>query len=227
MRHPSSVYVVDSHAAAPPIPNRVARSRKRSWCVQTLLSMLVSVALTGFILEAVLIFYLHSRHPVQAASSSLQKLTTEKIASAQTSTAPVLLFKPVARLTGVKDVIHNKGVVSWSRKGNPLLRGIDYNDKSLLIHREGFYFVYSKLSFSGGRVFHHSVMKHTGRHPGGSVTLLKARKYSSSGGGDTSNSFLGGVFNLEKDDTLFVQVSDMSKIVQVIPYENVFGAFMI
>ncbi|XP_077474267.1 tumor necrosis factor ligand superfamily member 6-like [Stigmatopora argus] len=230
MRQPSSVYVVDSRAGAPRGSRVGVRDGGRRPCPQSFLYMLVSVALCAFILEAVLIFFLHSRQPVQAASFSFSKLgtATEKNASAHTSTPYAPLFKPVARLMDVKDAIHGNGVLSWSRKGNPLVRGMDSNDKSLLVRREGFYFVYSKVSFYVGGGFRHSVMMRTRRHPGGTVTLLEARKYSSlDKRGDVCNSFLGAVFTLHKDDAIFVKVSDPSKIVRVIPYENVFGAFMI
>lgn len=104
---------------------------------------------------------------------------------------------------------------------------MDYKNGSLLIRREGFYFVYSKLSFHNSASFHHTVMKRTRRQPGGTVPLLQARKYSSADNKSNGNTFLGGVFHLLKDDAVFVKVSDTSKIVRVIAYENVFGAFMI
>uniref|UniRef100_A0A3Q3E0V0 Tumor necrosis factor ligand superfamily member 6-like n=2 Tax=Hippocampus comes TaxID=109280 RepID=A0A3Q3E0V0_HIPCM len=209
--------------------------------------MLVSVALTGLILEALLIFYLHSNHFEQTPSTSHSKLTAEKKASPHISThhssvsKPLTRLlekkrsphtctpdsKPVARLIGGKDATHGKSVVGWSLISGNLLCGMDYKNGSLLIRREGFYFVYSKLSFhKSATTFHHTVVKRTRRHPGGTVPLLQAREFSSADK-NNGNTFLGGVFHLLKDDALFVKVSDTSKIVQVIAHENVFGAFMI
>ncbi|XP_049601579.1 tumor necrosis factor ligand superfamily member 14 [Syngnathus scovelli] len=250
MRHRPSVYFVDSHTGAPPLPPRAGPNRQYSSLAKTLLFVLVSLALTGLVVEALLIFYLHSSQLVGAPSMSFSKLTAEKSAFPPTSTRhsptpePLArqietnasryttckpcfpLSKPVARLIGGKDVVHGKGFVGWSLISDSLLRGMDYKDGSLLIRREGFYFVYCKLSFRNHRVFHHTVEMRTRRHSAGAVVLLQARKYSSADG-NISNSFLGGVFHLHKDDTLFVKVSDTSKIVQVIAYESIFGAFMI
>uniref|UniRef100_A0A3Q3DGV9 Tumor necrosis factor ligand superfamily member 6-like n=1 Tax=Hippocampus comes TaxID=109280 RepID=A0A3Q3DGV9_HIPCM len=232
--HPRSVYLVDSHAAAaaPPLPPRAGRARRCTGLAQTILFMLVSVALTGLILEALLIFYLHSNHfeQVKSPSASANDITvfpsppTEKKRSPHTCTPD---SKPVARLIGGKDATHGKSVVGWSLISGNLLCGMDYKNGSLLIRREGFYFVYSKLSFhKSATTFHHTVVKRTRRHPGGTVPLLQAREFSSADK-NNGNTFLGGVFHLLKDDALFVKVSDTSKIVQVIAHENVFGAFMI
>ncbi|KAM9785318.1 tumor necrosis factor ligand superfamily member 14 [Syngnathus typhle] len=249
MRNRPSVYFVDSQTGAPPLPPRAGRNRRCSSLAQTLLFVLVSVALTGLVVEALLIFYLHSSQLVGAPSMSFSKLTEEKSAFRHPSTRhsptpkPLArqieknasrytckpcfpLSKPVARLMGGKDVVHGKGLVGWSLIPDHLLRGMDYKDGSLLIRREGFYFVYCKLSFHSHGVFHHTVKMRTPRHSAGPVVLLQARKHSSADG-NISNSFLGGVFHLHKDDALFVKVSDTSKIVQVIAYESIFGAFMI
>ncbi|XP_077382154.1 tumor necrosis factor ligand superfamily member 14 isoform X2 [Festucalex cinctus] len=150
----------------------------------------------------------------------------EKNAPPHTCAPHPPLSKPVARLMGGKDV--GKGVLGWNLISEHLLRGIDYKDGNLLIRREGFYFVYSKLSFYNPGVFHHMVMMRTHRHSS-AIPLLRARKYSSAADDskDNGNTFLGGVFHLHKDDALFVKVSDASKIVRLVTYESVFGAFMI
>ncbi|XP_061606312.1 tumor necrosis factor ligand superfamily member 14 isoform X2 [Phyllopteryx taeniolatus] len=249
---PSSVYVLESHAAAPPLPPRAGRARCSGGPAQALLLALLSVALIGLVLEGLLIFYLHSSHFGQTPSPSFSKSSAEQNASPQTSKrlnslsktfthlmeknasshtpAPRMpLSKPVARLMDGADVVHGKGVMGWSLVSDRILRGVDYKDRSLVIRREGFYFVYSKVSFYERGVFHHAVMMRTRRHPGGTVLLLQSRKYSSADDKNKRNgdTFLAGVFHLHKDDAVFVKVSDTSKIVRVIANENVFGAFMI
>ncbi|XP_051904925.1 tumor necrosis factor ligand superfamily member 14 [Hippocampus zosterae] len=248
MRHPRSVYLVDSHAAAAPpaLPPRAGRARRCTGLAQTILFMLASVALIGLVLEALLIFYLHSNNSVQMPSTPRSKLTADKKASPHISTHHRPLSKPLARLIEKKvsphtctpdskpvahlmdgkDATHGKSVVGWSLISGRLLCGMEYKNGSLLIRREGFYFVYSKLSFHNGATFHHTVMKRTSRHPGGTVPLLQARQFSSADNKNNGNTFLGGVFHLHKDDALFVNVSDTSKILRVRAYENVFGAFM-
>eukprot|EP00064_Thunnus_orientalis_P003404 superscaffoldBa00000276_g3413 len=56
--HPS-VYVVDSHATFPPVPPRLSQGRRRAGVGQTLLFILMSVALCGMTIEACLIYRLY------------------------------------------------------------------------------------------------------------------------------------------------------------------------
>ncbi|XP_077415671.1 tumor necrosis factor ligand superfamily member 14 [Vanacampus margaritifer] len=249
MRQQPSVYTVDRHGGAPPLPPRAGRDRQCGGLAQTLLFVLVSVALMGLVVEALLIFYLHTSQSVQKPSTLFSRLTAEKSespphlsthhnplskphtrpmeknASPHTCTPHTPLSKPVARLIRGKAI--SKSKLGWSLIFEPLLRGIDYEDGNLLIRQEGFYFVYSKLSFHNAGDFHHMVMRRTRRHPT-AFPLLQARKYSSAANSkDNHNTFLGGVFHLDKHDALFAKVSDTSKIVHVLPDENVFGAFMI
>ncbi|XP_061703097.1 tumor necrosis factor ligand superfamily member 14-like [Syngnathoides biaculeatus] len=136
--------------------------------------------------------------------------------------------KPVAHLIGGADGVPGKGVVGWSLISNHILRGVAYKDGSLVIRREGLYYVYSKVRFSQrgrGGAFHHTVMLRSPRHSAG-VVLLQSRK-SSWEGENSADTFLAGVFHLYQHDAVFVKVSDTSQIVQVIANENVFGAFMI
>lgn len=111
---------------------------------------------------------------------------------------------------------------------DPLLYKMDYNDGRLLILKEGFYYVYSKVSFSDNGIFHHSVELDTKLFAGKSISLLLSRKYSEKiSTNRLSNSYLGGVFHLHKDDALFVKVNNASKVVRSKFSENTFGAYMI
>lgn len=107
---------------------------------------------------------------------------------------------------------------------DPLLHGMIYKDGGLIIQKEGYYYVYSKVSFSD--VFQHSVTFSNDKFIG-NVTLLQSRKYSSASKESRSNSFLGGVFHLYAGDKIFVTVSSTSKIMLHRNSENFFGAFMI
>lgn len=111
---------------------------------------------------------------------------------------------------------------------DPLLYEMGYKDGDLIIQKEGFYYVYSKVNFLDADVFHHAIELKTARYTGGKgITLLQSRKYSEGSKKMRSNSFLGGVFHLYKDDAIFVKVSNTSKIVRHKSFENTFGAYMI
>ncbi|XP_067426486.1 tumor necrosis factor ligand superfamily member 14-like isoform X2 [Thunnus thynnus] len=224
--HPS-VYVVDSHATFPPVPPRLSQGRRRAGVGQTLLFILMSVALCGMTIEACLIYRLYQAESVTSASVS-------KIIAGISATATKLRSrvispsKPVAHLTDGQDVVHAKDIMAWSTDADPLLYKIDYKDRSLVIQKEGYYYVYSKVSFSDNGIFHHRVDLRTEKFTGKSINLLKSRKYSNHfKHPEQSNSYLGGVFHLFKDDAIFVKVSNTSKIVRQDPTENVFGAYMI
>lgn len=116
--------------------------------------------------------------------------------------------------------------MGWSTDADPLLYEMEYKDRSLVLQKAGYYYVYSKVFFSDNGVFHHFVDLRTEKYYGKSINLLQSRKYSTKSN-KQSNSYLGGVFYLDKDDAIFVKVSNTSKIVRHKPSENFFGAYMI
>ncbi|XP_070779876.1 tumor necrosis factor ligand superfamily member 14 [Enoplosus armatus] len=221
-----SVYVVDSHATRPPVPPRLSQGRRHAKTAETLLFLLVSVALCGMAVEACFIYHLYK--PESAATGLSSKLIAGEDVTSLTKRPglSVLPSKPVAQLTDGLDVVHEKEIMAWSMIADPLLYEMDYKDRSLVIQQEGHYYVYSKVSFLDAKVFHHTVNKNTKRY-GKSIPLLASRKYSQRSSNIQSNSYLGGVFLLHKDDALFVQVSNASKIVRHKSFENIFGAYMI
>lgn len=118
--------------------------------------------------------------------------------------------------------------MAWSMNADPLLYQMNYKDGSLLIQKEGFYYVYSKVFFLDSGKFHHSVNLNTRLYSGKSISLLTSRKYSQNKFNKVqSNSYLGGVFHLYEDDAIFVQVSNTSKVLRHKSYENIFGVFML
>lgn len=117
--------------------------------------------------------------------------------------------------------------MGWSMIANPLLHEMSYLNGSLLIQKEGYYYIYSKVSFMDKGMFYHSVDLKTKRYVGKSIPLLNSREYSERSRAVRSNSYLGGVFHLREDDAVFVKVSDTSKVLRHNYYENIFGAYMI
>ncbi|KAM7387175.1 hypothetical protein PAMA_009678 [Pampus argenteus] len=228
-----SVYVVDTHTIGPPVPPKLSQGRRRAGKAQTLLFVLVSVALCGMTIEACLIYRLYQTEPVTSATSS-------KIIAEQAVTSPVVKWrkpvlpsKPVAHLTDGQDVVHEKMIMSWSRDADPLLHEMDYKDNSLVIQKDGYYFVYSKVFFMDNGLFHHFVELHTEKYIGKSINLLQSRQYfickkhRCDGYDKRSNSYLGGVFHLERGNAIFVKVSNTSKVLRHQYSENFFGAYMI
>lgn len=220
-----SVFTVDTHAAYPPVPPRPSRRRRHATVVQTLLYMLVSLALCGIIIEACFIYRLY--YPADSASSS--KMISDGPSPPTRSPYPVIPpSKPVAHLTDAQNVHHRNPVMFWSIDADPLLYQMEYQEGKLVMQKEGYYYIYSKVFFVDSGKFHHSVKLDTPRYPGGNITLLQSRKYTQKSSKTIqSNSYLGGVFHLNKDDGIFVEVNNIAQIVRVQAYENFFGAYMI
>ncbi|KAM6914161.1 tumor necrosis factor ligand superfamily member 14 isoform 1-T2 [Lycodopsis pacificus] len=217
--------VVDTHTTRPAVPPRLIQGKRRAGVAQTLLFLLVSVALCGMAIEACFIYRLY--RPGSAASASSSKLITDPVVTSPPKTLVIPPSKPVAHLTDGQDVVHGAKIMAWSMDASPLLYEMDYKDNSLVIQKEGYYYVYSKVSFFDNGVFYHFVNRRTERYPDGSIPLLMARRLSGRSSEMRSSSFLAGVFHLTKGDALFVEVSNTSRIARLKSYENIFGAYMI
>lgn len=130
-----------------------------------------------------------------------------------------LLFFPTAE-PGVFNDVH---ILHW-HMWNALLHKMDYNDGRLGIQKEGYYYVYSMVSFGYNKYpFHHAVMCTVPDFGVDYSTLLTVTHPQVLG---YSNSYLGGVFHLCKGCNVFVRVSDTSNILPG-RTEIFFGAFMI
>ncbi|KAM7387176.1 hypothetical protein PAMA_009678 [Pampus argenteus] len=173
--------------------------------------------------------------PLQVTSATSSKIIAEQAVTSPVVKwrKPVLPSKPVAHLTDGQDVVHEKMIMSWSRDADPLLHEMDYKDNSLVIQKDGYYFVYSKVFFMDNGLFHHFVELHTEKYIGKSINLLQSRQYfickkhRCDGYDKRSNSYLGGVFHLERGNAIFVKVSNTSKVLRHQYSENFFGAYMI
>uniref|UniRef100_A0A3Q3Q205 THD domain-containing protein n=1 Tax=Monopterus albus TaxID=43700 RepID=A0A3Q3Q205_MONAL len=222
-----SVYVVDSHATRPPVPMRQNQVQRRHGVAQTLLFLLVSLALCGMAVEACLIYHLYQSESVSISFISELSPAYSAFHSVTISPGDVSPSKPVAHLTDGQDVVHGKEIMAWSMVADPLLYEIDYKDGNLVIQKEGYYYVYSKVFFFDSDKFNHYINVKSKLYPGGYIPLLQAQKYSQHSNTVRSNSYLGGVFHFYKDDAIFVKVSSTSKLDRHKSFENTFGAFMI
>ncbi|CAN9505614.1 unnamed protein product [Ophioblennius macclurei] len=219
--HP--VYVVDTHATRPPppLPPRGDRRPKRGNAAQTVLFILVSMALCGLVIQGCFIYSL-SQSKSESSPISSKQIGGEVV----TPPPKIPPYKPVAHLEGVKNVSRDKFIIQWEAIEAPILHKIGYRGGRLIIFKEGYYYVYSKVVFRDSGIFYHHVKCHS-RRAAGDVDLLLSRKYSPVSATTKSNSFLGGVFYLYEDDEVFVSVSDGSKIEKHKAEENVLGAYMI
>lgn len=230
MKYPT-VFTVDPYENRPPVPPRPSK-RRQVGLTQVLLFLMVSVALCGMVVEAWLIYRLYnpqSSTTDTARPSSSKRIGNEPDPETTPTEWPRLEdppSKPTAQLTDGQDITHENEIMHWSKLAEPLLYKIDYKDGCLVIQEKGYYYVYSKVSFYNMKSFHHSIRVRTKKYYGGSISLLKARQYSNKAL-KLTNSFLAGVFHFNKDDAIFVSVSNTSKIVRHEANENIFGVYMI
>ncbi|XP_029997658.1 tumor necrosis factor ligand superfamily member 14 [Sphaeramia orbicularis] len=250
VKYPPSVFVVDSHVTRPPLPPRLTQDQhqqhqyqpqyqyqqqqqqqQRSRPAQTLLFLLVFLALSGMVIEACFIYRLYQNNMVNSeasfAKSSGDKGTGEDIIPTTWHGLIDPPSKPVAHLTDGLDVVHKDNILRWSTIAQPILYKLDYTDGQLVIQTEGYYYVYSKVCYEDKLKFVHSIHVKTNMYAGKSIPLLESRSYSGKSNRIQSNSYLGGVFHFYKDDAIFVKVNNISQVVRNRAYENLFGVVMI
>lgn len=122
--------------------------------------------------------------------------------------------------------------LAWeSSYGHAFLSGVRYENKGLVIDESGLYFVYSKVFFRGqdctNKPFDHRVFKRNPSYPGIQV-LMEDRKmnYCPTKLMWGKSSYLGAVFNLTSQDSLYVNVSEI-KLVNSEESKTFFGLYML
>uniref|UniRef100_A0A673J497 Tumor necrosis factor ligand superfamily member 6-like n=1 Tax=Sinocyclocheilus rhinocerous TaxID=307959 RepID=A0A673J497_9TELE len=214
-----SVFVVDSKMRPPPLPPKPGR-RQRKEVIQTLLVILVCVALCGMAVEACFIYHLFTskENPKEHAVTPKQKPLGEMKPS-----------KPMAQLTTGKEPVN--GVVLWHENHQSILHHIKHkaDEGKLIIEKEGYYSVYSKINFKEDNIiFSHSVLWVTHRYAGNEILLLQSSRLHPKllRSRATDNSYLSGVFHLYKGDAVFVRVKNCTLVLSNAA-ENYFGVFMV
>ncbi|XP_030645571.1 tumor necrosis factor ligand superfamily member 14-like [Chanos chanos] len=214
---------VDSQAVPPPLPpNSVPRHRGST--AQTLLYVLVILALCGLLVEGCFIYHLYRNNK-----------TTEEVIQHHSILRPnptVKPPKPMAHLSaGVYAPLEN-GVMIWDDQAQPVVYKMEHKKRQgqLIIQKEGYYSIYAKVCYSEDYLmFTHSVVKLTNRYPDAELELLRSRTYAASTSyrkHGLSNSYLAGVFHLFKDDIIFVRVSNHTLVRRTDAAESFFGAYM-
>uniref|UniRef100_A0A671T2W7 Tumor necrosis factor ligand superfamily member 14-like n=1 Tax=Sinocyclocheilus anshuiensis TaxID=1608454 RepID=A0A671T2W7_9TELE len=229
-----SVFVVDSKMRPPLLPPKPGR-RQRKEVIQTLLVILVCVALCGMAVEACFIYHLFTskENPVSTILSNFLKhhcLKEHAVTPKQNPLGEMKPSKPMAQLTTGKEPVN--GVVLWHENHQSILHHIKHkaDEGKLIIEKEGYYSVYSKINFKEDNIiFSHSVLWVTHRYAGNEILLLQSSRLHPKllrSRVATDNSYLSGVFHLYKGDAVFVRVKNCTLVLSNAA-ENYFGVFMV
>ncbi|XP_051560134.1 tumor necrosis factor ligand superfamily member 14-like [Myxocyprinus asiaticus] len=235
MKHCPQVFVVDTQAQGPLPPRQVPVRLE----VQrlSLIYLLLAVALLGIFIEAGFIYHLYSRPVV---STDIQKIEYRKgdknsVPSSSHDLNYILpgkmpnAEKPAAFLQGSSHVTGGNGVLHWRFDSFPgFLRSLDFKNNSLYFQKEGYYYIFSKIShLENCSFFKHQLMHCSERYNYLPIELMQNSRYlCNSQKTQLGNSYLGGVFHLNKGDSVFVQVNNSSQE-PISSNGNYFGAFMI
>ncbi|XP_028977717.1 tumor necrosis factor ligand superfamily member 14 isoform X1 [Esox lucius] len=240
------VFVVDSQASYSPEPS----SRRRWRGVRgRALHYLVALAVIGMLMEAGCIMHLYNRTRdlINAAQPSAQQVggTAQGFTgSEETNEIPVEpVRKPLpskqkhsAHLRGSNSPVLADNVVPWLEDKSLLMftHGMVLNDSRLVVRKEGYYYVYSKVHFvEDCSLFKHQVMMKTDSY-GNPIVLMKANRYhcpthkskQQNSPQNIGNSYLGGVFHLSPGAKLYVTI-DSPTLLKPGADDNFMGAFMI
>ncbi|KAI2666006.1 Tumor necrosis factor ligand superfamily member 14 [Labeo rohita] len=194
-----TVYVVDSQMKPPPLPPKPAR-RQRKDVIQTLLMILVCVALCGMAVEACFIYHLFT--------SKENHTSTDEMQTAMRKQDKEHTVTPKQKLLGEM------------KPSKPMAQ---------LTKKEGYYSVYSKISFrDDNMICIHSVLRLTHRYVGGEILLLQSSRYHPKTPRPIikDNSYLSGMFHLYKGDAVFVTLKNCTLVLSNAA-ENYFGVFMV
>ncbi|XP_043090901.1 tumor necrosis factor ligand superfamily member 14 [Puntigrus tetrazona] len=225
-----SVFTVDSKMGPPPLPLKPGRRQRRD-VIQTLLVILVCVALCGMAVEACFIYHLFTSKenstPPDEPLTGMRKQEKEHAAPPkQKPHGEMKPPKPMAHLTtGMKPV---NGVVLWHENHNFFLYQVKHkaNEGKLIIEKEGYYSVYSKINFEVDSILiSHSVLRVTHRFLGNEIPLLQSTRLRLKLT-TIDSSYLSGVFHLYKGDAVFVMVKNGTLVLSN-SAENYFGLFMV
>lgn len=140
---------------------------------------------------------------------------------------------------GANKPVGESNVVLWVNEGGEAItHNMRYDTGRLLVEKEGYYYLYSKVQLNTADeclLIQHKVMKNTSAY-GHSIELMKSKSFrcwtpkppsqKGSGAEDLWNSFLAGIFHLQSGDKIFVTLENIQKI-RPGSVDNFMGAFMI
>ncbi|KAJ8362521.1 hypothetical protein AAFF_G00369920 [Aldrovandia affinis] len=150
---------------------------------------------------------------VELSSKGTVTQTTERSSKEKKSR------KASAHLTDLSEPMAVDGMLKWGLNGDAFVEGMEYQAGCLQVRSEGFYFIYSKVSFadSACSLFKHTVMRRTPRYYG-DMELMKSKRFSCRDARQPEesvlNSYMGGVFRLQRGDSVFVKVENHTMLTQ-------------
>ncbi|XP_022611368.1 tumor necrosis factor ligand superfamily member 14-like [Seriola dumerili] len=246
------VFVVDSHLNYVSVPSK----KRPRWARvgQRFLPLLVGLTVFGLVVQGFLIYNLYKKtesfalydsHPrylnlsSPKTSGQLGGAIMPQVGSKERPHPEQIQQRPFAHLMGSDYPAGENNVVQWMHEGGEaIIRNMSYNKGRLLVEKEGYYYLYSKVQLNTGEecsLIQHRVMKDTNAY-GESIELMKSKslrcrtqKSSSakaSDGEDLWNSFLAGIFHLQEGDQIFVTLENIQKM-RTGNTDNFMGAFMI
>ncbi|XP_054635769.1 tumor necrosis factor ligand superfamily member 14 isoform X2 [Dunckerocampus dactyliophorus] len=253
--HPQ-VFVVDSRATFFSPPS--VRKTRRSPGVHRFLLLVLGLVVLGLVVEGYFVYNLYMKteaFSVCVSDPLCRNLSNSKISAEQfgafkghvradgsNEVNPVQTLlgqKPFAHLMCSNSPIKEENVVQWVDKdGDAITYQMGYSNGRLLVKKEGYYYLYSKVQVNAAEacsLIQHKVMKDTEAYDH-SIELMKSKRsrcwtprpssVKASGGEDLWDSFLAGIFHLQFGDKIFVTVDNIHKL-RPGPSENFMGAFMI
>ncbi|XP_075690345.1 tumor necrosis factor ligand superfamily member 15 [Rhinoderma darwinii] len=142
--------------------------------------------------------------------------------------------KPKAHLTGTKQNDATQDLQWESKRGLAFLKnGMMYTNKSIVIPNEGYYFVYSQLSFrppvttcSDDKSISQSIMRSNSNYPEPEV-ILSGISFCTEGSKIYQPIYLGGLLHLKSGDRLKVNVSPITPVDTSVDHKTFFGAFLV
>ncbi|XP_040892301.1 tumor necrosis factor ligand superfamily member 14-like [Toxotes jaculatrix] len=253
------VFVVDSHSNYATMPS----TKKVRWAgaSQKFLLLMVGLTMLGLVVQGFFIFSLYKKtealslsrsHPFNQnlsnpISSGQQGGTIlSQVGSRESNEIHIqpprlqqVPQKPFAHLMGSSSPVGEDNVVQWLHEGGEAItRNMSYDKGRLLVEKEGYYYLYSKVQVNVAEeclLIQHKVMKDTSAY-GKPIELMKSKSFhcrtpkptsaKSTGGEDLWNSFLAGIFQLQRGDKIFVKLENIQKLHPGLE-ENFMGAFMI
>ncbi|XP_066482012.1 tumor necrosis factor ligand superfamily member 6 [Tiliqua scincoides] len=228
--------IVSHQDVCPPlhVPKRKRhqQSNKDGTCLCFLVVILLNLlALTGVGLAMFQIVRLQQEldAATELSSSGHMPPSPEMLKGLSNGTAE----KKVKRRAHVTGKANQKSLpLEWeSSYGHAFLSGVRYENRGLVIDEAGLYFVYSKVFFRGqdctNQPFDHMVFKRNPAYPGIQV-LMEDRKmnYCLTTHMWGKSSYLGAVFNLSRQDSVYVSVSEI-KLVNSEESKTFFGLYML
>lgn len=247
----TQVFVVDSQANYLGMPKH---KKQGMTSTHRFLLLLVGLALVGLLFEGYFIYKLYQKVEPNCLSrfhSICQNQSNRETSSQQTGSIMsqvglkdrnqiTMQQRPFAHLLGSNNLTSENNLMQWVKQGDTFTHDMRHNKDGLIVEKEGFYYVYSKVQLNAAEdclLIQHKVMKFT-RAYDKPIGLMKSRNFrcgsakasagKGSNGEDLWNDYLAGIFHLQEGDKITVQLESKQNVqMRPGPSENFMGAFMI